>query len=194
MYGVSDGVVNEDCPDEQLKPQSTYAESKLAAERLLHQMGSSDGLRFITYRFGTIYGTSIGMRFHTAVNKFVWQICFGEPLTVWRTALDQQRPYLDLTDAVHVMQYTLSQDLFDNRTYNVVTDILTIRQITEPIRRELPDLQIQFVDSAIMNQLSYRVDRSRIESQGFDFQGDLDTAVRSTVALFRPFAAVPVAR
>ena len=34
-----------------------------------------------------------------AINKFVWQACMGLPLTVWKTALDQKRPYLDLKDA-----------------------------------------------------------------------------------------------
>ena len=188
VYGVSDGVVTEECSDEELKPQSPYAESKLAAERSLQKMGSERGLRFVTFRFGTIYGTSIDMRFHTAVNKFIWQACFGEPLTVWRTALDQQRPYLDLTDAIRAIQHALTQNLFDNRIYNVVTDNLTVRQITETIRREIPDLEIRLVDSAIMNQLSYIVDRSRIESKGFTFRGSLSDATRDTVTLFRPFA------
>ena len=68
-------------------------------------MREKAGLRFITCRFGTIFGTSIGMRFHTAVNKFCWQAVIGQPITVWRTALHQYRPYLDLKDAVKAIVY-----------------------------------------------------------------------------------------
>ena len=39
IYGVSSGVVSEDCPPEQLKPQSPYAESKLRAEQMLADLG-----------------------------------------------------------------------------------------------------------------------------------------------------------
>src|SRR5258708_35039889 len=97
VYGVQAGTVKEEC--ESLRPQSPYAESKLACERLLARAGAVEGRRFVSLRFGTIFGPSPGMRFHTAVNKFCWQVASGQPLTVWRDALHQHRPYLDLSDA-----------------------------------------------------------------------------------------------
>jgi len=157
VYGVSQGSMDEDCPPEQLKPQSPYVESKLRVERLRVELGAAVGLRFVICQFGTIYGTSIGMRFHTAVNKFVWQSCFGRPLTVWRTALDQQRPYLDLGDAVRALRFLLETDRFENTVYNVVTENATVRKIVDTIRRLVPDVAVQLVDSRIMNQLSYTV-------------------------------------
>jgi len=189
VYGVADGVVDEDCPPEQLKPQSPYAESKLRAERLLLDLGRISGLRFFIGRFGTIYGPSIGMRFHTAVNKFIWQACLGQPLTVWQTALDQKRPYLDLGDAVEAIRFILRKDLFDNEIYNVLTDNLTVRQITDVIRKYVPSLSIELVESQIMNQLSYTVAKSKFESHGFRFSGDLDKAIRDSIQLLQPLAA-----
>jgi nucleoside-diphosphate-sugar epimerase len=185
VYGVSEGVVAEDCPPEQLKPQSPYAESKLRSERLLAELAAERGLKYVACRFGTIYGVSIGMRFHTAINKFVWQACLGQPLTVWRTALDQKRPYLDLGDAVRALQFILSTDRFDNRVYNVLTDNATVRQITDVIREHVPDLRIKLVDSAIMNQLSYTVSAEKFRALGFPFQGNLARGIRETVELLR---------
>jgi hypothetical protein len=49
----------------------------------------------------------------------------------------------------------------------------------------VPDLRVELVDSAIMNQLSYTVSSERFRSLGFEFQGDLDAGVRSTVELLR---------
>jgi nucleoside-diphosphate-sugar epimerase len=186
VYGVSEGVVAEDCSDDELRPQSPYAESKLRAERLLAELGTSEGLRFLVARFGTIYGSSIGMRFHTAVNKFIWQACLGQSLSVWKTALDQKRPYLDLGDAVRAIKFVIERDLFENEIYNVLTDNVTVREIAETIRQYVPDLQIELVETQIMNQLSYTVDRSKFESRGFKFEGDLNAAIAESISLLRP--------
>ncbi len=90
------------------------------------------------------------MRFHTAVNKFVWQASLGKPITVWRTAMDQKRPYLDLYDGIRAFRFVIENDLFDNDVYNVVTVNATVREIIETINSRIPDLQVELVDAKIM--------------------------------------------
>ena len=189
VYGVSKGVVDEACGREQLKPQSPYAKSKLEAEEFIAELGETSKLRFFIGRFGTIYGASIGMRFHTAVNKFVWQACMGQPLTVWQTALDQKRPYLDLSDAVRVLKFVVAQDLFDNRIYNVLTDNLTVREIVHTIREFVTGVKVELVETRIMNQLSYTVDCSRFGSRGFEFEGDLRSGIGESIAQLKAFVS-----
>lgn len=183
VYGVQEGVVDEDCPIDLLKPQSPYAASKLRAERLLAELGATASLRFVVCRFGTIYGASPGMRFHTAVNKFAWQACQAEPVTVWRDALHQRRPYLDVGDAVRAMRFMLERDLFDQRLYNVLTDNLTVAQVLDALRELVPGLSVKMVDSPIMNQLSYTVRSDRFRALGFEFKGRLPTALKETIKL-----------
>ncbi len=189
VYGVADGLVAEDCGPEQLNPQSPYAKSKLEAERFIAALGETSGLRFFTARFGTIYGASIGMRFHTAVNKFVWQACAGQPLTVWRTALDQKRPYLDVRDAVRALKFVVQRQLYDNQIYNVLTDNLTVRDIIETIKHYVPQVQVELVDARIMNQLSYTVDGSKFVSRGFQFEGDFERSVGESIAKLKALSA-----
>ena len=98
VYGSADAVVDESCVA--LNPQSPYAECKLAEEALISEAIQIQGLRCVIYRFGTISGASPGMRFHTAVNKFCWQAVNRQPITVWRTALDQVRPYPTALQAI----------------------------------------------------------------------------------------------
>jgi nucleoside-diphosphate-sugar epimerase len=184
VYGSQSSVVDEDCSEEDLRPQSPYATSKLRAERLLARLGER-GLRYVVVRFGTVFGVSIGMRFHTAINKFCWQACMGEPISVWRTALHQHRPYLDLTDAVRAIEFIISQDLFDNHLYNVLTLNTTIEDIVEILGREVRSLRIEYVDSPIMNQLSYRVRDERFRRAGFTCIGDLKRGIRETLQLLR---------
>ena len=185
VYGTAAKVVDEDCRPDELKPQSPYAESKLRAEHMLTAVGRERGLRFVTCRFGTIFGVSIGMRFHTAINKFCWQAVMKQPITVWRTAMHQVRPYLDLGDAVEALTLIMKNELYDRRVYNVVTANSSVHAITETISRYVPDISIEFVDSEIMNQLSYEVSARRFEAVGFRSRGQLEQGIRETVELLR---------
>lgn len=185
VYGSLRAVVDEDCSPAELKPQSPYAESKLKAEQYLSVAQQSIGLRFVTCRFGTIFGTSSGMRFHTAVNKFCWQAVTGQPLTVWRTALDQKRPYLYLRDAVETIFFILRHRLFDGCVYNVVTTNSSVREIVTIIRSHISDLSIDYVDRPIMNQLSYEVTSDRFRRLGFKFKGNLEEGIAETIHLFQ---------
>lgn len=185
VYGTQKDVVDETCGEEDLKAQSPYAETKLREERLLAELGKSLGLHFVICRFGTIFGVSPGMRFHTAVNKFCWQAVTGQPITVWRTALHQLRPYLDLQDAVDAVHFIIRGKLFEGGTYNVLTMNATVADILDVIRMHVPDISIEYVDTKIMNQLSFQVSSQRIRNCGFEFHGDLRRAVDDTFTLLR---------
>lgn len=189
VYGTQGDLVDEDCSEEDLKPQSPYATTKLMEERLVQQLAGEKRLGACICRFGTIFGTSPGMRFHTAVNKFCWQATMGQPITVWTTAYDQKRPYLDLLDAVRAIAFIIRNDLFDGRIYNVLTLNATVRQIVDAIREFVPKLEVTFVDSRIMNQLSYEVSCDRFVRHGFAFEGDLRRAIGDSVALLRQACA-----
>lgn len=185
VYGTQNTIVAEDCAPEELKPQSPYAETKLKEEDLIQSLTKRDGLRAIVFRFGTIFGASVGMRYHTAVNKFCWQAVMREPLSIWKSAYDQKRPYLDLADAISAIAFAIEEDLFDGRVYNVLTLNATVHDIVNCIRNFVPDLQLSFVNSPIMNQLSYEVSCSRFLDRGFTFNGNLQRGIGETVALLR---------
>jgi nucleoside-diphosphate-sugar epimerase len=182
VYGKKSAIVDEDCSTADLNPQSPYAETKIREE---HYLAETNGLMFATLRFGTICGVSPGMRFHTAVNKFCWQAVMGQPLTVWRTALDQKRPYLSLDDAVGAIFFIIRTGLFDRRIYNVLTENLTVRTIIEHIKAFIPDIDVTFVDTEIMNQLSYEVRNARLREKGFRFGGQIKQDIKETVALLK---------
>lgn len=185
VYGTQAEVVDESCTVDELRPQSPYAEAKLKAEQMLQKEGAQQGLKFVILRFGTIFGISPGMRFHTAVNKFSWQACMGQPITVWKTAMDQKRPYLDLSDAIRALACVIERDIFDCAVYNVLTTNATVREIVESIRSFFPELEVELVDSRIMNQLSYTVSNRKFAELGFQFEGDLAQSIEASVNLLR---------
>ena len=183
VYGVPNGVVAEDCAPADLRPQSPYANWKLQSEDFLRMLGDREGLRFVIFRMGTIFGPSVGMRFHTAVNQFCWRAVARQPLEVWRTASHQYRPYLDLSDAVRAMLFVVERRQFDGCVYNVLTVNATVQQVLDTVSGYVPDLRITHVDSPLMNDLSYSVDSTRFGNLGFEFNGSLAIGVGDTIAM-----------
>ena len=192
VYGTQNEVVDEDCSKEELQPQSPYAVTKLKEEKLISKLSKENGLRAIHCRFGTIFGVSPGMRFHTAVNKFCWQAVMGQPITVWNTAYDQKRPYLDLFDASRAIVFIIENNIFDGRIYNVLTQNSTVRQVVDTIQEFVPNLEVEFVDNKIMNQLSYEVSCDRFKSQGFTFSGDLRRGIGETISLLKQASNIKI--
>lgn len=182
VYGSQSALVDEECTE--LCPQSPYAACKIKEETLLREL-ATQGLQVTICRLGTIYGTSEGMRFHTAVNKFCWQAVMDQPLTVWETALDQKRPYLFLDDAVSAIGWIIKNKLFSGQTYNVVTGNHTVRDILTVIREDIENVQVTYVQHAIMNQLSYEVSPEKLRKTGFEFGGPLQKGIGQTVKLLK---------
>lgn len=185
VYGTQKKIVSEDCHVNELKPQSPYAVTKLKEENYVGHLVKKKGLRAVTLRLGTIFGASPGMRFHTAVNKFCWQAVMGQPITVWKTAYEQMRPYLDILDASNAIKFVIRKNLFDGQIYNVLTCNSTVHNIVDIVQEFIPNLAISFVDNEIMNQLSYEVSCEKFISQGFTFSGNLRKGIGDTISLLR---------
>jgi UDP-glucose 4-epimerase len=185
VYGTQSSLVSENCSEDELMPQSPYAKTKLQEENLIKKFHNTRALRSVIFRFGTIFGSSIGMRYHTAVNKFCWQSVLNQPITVWKTAYEQKRPYLDLHDAARAIFHFIDLDRFDGEIYNVLTQNATVREIIETINYFIPNIQINFVDSPIMNQLSYEVDFKKLIATNFTPLGSLNRGIGETISLLR---------
>jgi UDP-glucose 4-epimerase len=185
VYGTQNNIVSENCLFSELKPQSPYAETKLNEEALLKTYSIKSGLRMVCCRFGTIFGVSPGIRFHTAVNKFCWQAALGQEITVWTTAYEQKRPYLDVIDAGRAIAHIIEKDLFYSEIYNILTSNSTVKEVVDSISMFEPNVKVRFVDSPIMNQLSYEVSRAKFENTGFQFIGNMNNAIKKTLDLLK---------
>ena len=186
VYGVAQDVVNED--DSKFEnPQSPYAESKLVIEKYLESKKGS--LEYVVVRFGTIFGTSKGMRFHTAVNKFCWQASLKLPITVWKENFHQTRPYLGLKDAIKALNHVMNLDSKHcNTKYNVLTGNYKLSEIVDIIKQQVPDLQVEMVNTPLLNQYSYHVDSSKIQATGFIANCNLEVEIKKTLSLLNKLA------
>ena len=180
VYGPQSNLVDEDCKKEELNPQSPYADVKLKEEKLIQDTFIDSKNKYLILRLGTIYGFAPGIRFHTAVNKFCFQASTGIPLTVWKTAYDQKRPYLGLNDFCRAIEHIINNDLITNNTYNLVSYNLKVREIIDIIKSKL-NISINYVDHEIMNQLSYEVSNNKFLKTNFKFTSNITTEIHETL-------------
>jgi UDP-glucose 4-epimerase len=181
VYGSQESLVDEE--NSVLNPQSPYAECKIAEEQIFTSRNFEKS-KFAILRFGTIHGTSPGMRFHTAVNKFCMQASLNQEITVWKTALNQKRPYLALNDAAGAIAHVINKKLWDGNIYNVVTENYTVQQVVDFIEKaQGVPCRIRLVDSPIMNQLSYEVATEKFVETGYIFTGSASQDIGSTLQL-----------
>ena len=183
VYGKQTDIVDENCEEKYLKPQSPYADIKLIEEKML--IKNSNKLNYNTFRFGTIAGVSKGIRFHTAVNKFCLNASINENIFVYKTALNQYRPYLSLHDAFKVFKFCIEKDFFKNEIFNALSGNYTVNQILKKIKKYKKNIKIKFVNSAIMNQLSYHVSSRKLESNGLYLKGNIENDIKKTLKLLR---------
>ena len=183
VYGKQASVVDETCEKKYLKPQSPYAKIKILEENILKKR--TKFIKYNTFRFGTIAGVSKGIRFHTAVNSFCLSAAIGEKIKVYKTALHQYRPYLSLRDTLKLFKFCIENNFFENDIYNVVSNNFTVNQIINKIKKLKKNIKITFVNSAIMNQLSYHVDKKKLTKRGLFLESSLDRDIANTLNLFK---------
>jgi nucleoside-diphosphate-sugar epimerase len=183
VYGKQIDLVDENCERRFLKPQSPYAKIKLIEEKLLKK--NSNKLRYNTFRFGTIAGVSKGIRFHTAVNNFCLNAALGEKIKIYKTALHQYRPYLSIRDSFKVFKFCLEKDFFQNDIFNALSGNFTVNQILNKIKKIKKKINVVYVNSPIMNQLSYHVDDQKIKNKGLILKSNIDVDIKDTLLLFK---------
>jgi UDP-glucose 4-epimerase len=183
VYGKQTKIVDENCEEKYLKPQSPYADIKLIEEKMLKK--ETKNLNFNTFRFGTIAGVSKGIRFHTAVNKFCFNAAINEDINVYKTALDQYRPYLSLRDAFKVFKFSIENNFFKNDIFNALSGNFTVSQIIKKIRKYKKKIRIKLVTSAIMNQLSYHVSQNKLNNEGLFLNSNIEKDIKETIKLLK---------
>ena len=180
VYGVSADEVFED-DEKYLNPQSPYAESKLTIEECIKQE-LGDSCKYLILRLGTIFGPSPGMRFHTVVNKFCYQAALGRPLTVWSDNYEKTRPYLGINDACFAIQHLIKNDKYRNETYNALTMNARTKDIVEFLDK-LVGVEVEMVDTPLLNQYSYIVNSTKIRSTGYYTQDNMLDEIFKTLKL-----------
>ena len=181
VYGEQKGLVDENC--KKLRPKSPYAKVKVIEENILKK--NKDKISFVSYRFGTISGVSMGMRFHTAINKFCFYALLGKPLPVWKSMMNKPRPYLSLKDAFKVIKFTIENNFFNNETFNILSQHLTLKKIISFFRKYQKTIRIKHVKSKLINQYSYKISNKKFSQRALILKSNIHHDIKSTLKIFK---------
>ena len=174
VYGSQKNRVDENTELKDLNPESVYAKQKIREEKYIKKYVKN----YIILRFGTIFGFSKGIRFHTAINKFVWQSYVKKPITIWKSNINLPRPYLSLIDGVRFIKLLLKRKDIKCETFNLVTKNYTLYQIITILKRYNKKLKVKLVSPPILNQTSYFVDNKKSLDLKFKYIGNLDREIK----------------
>lgn len=163
VYGTN-GLVTETMP---CSPETPYSAQKLDAEHQISQHCDS-----VVFRLGGVFGFSPNMNFNTVIPKFCWQAKRGQPLTVFKFAYNQIRPYVHLKDIAEAVTMNLPAGV-----YNLALVSAAIKDIITEIEKSCK-VEMTFVESKSANDLSYWADTSKIENEGFKFRGTLEDGIK----------------
>ncbi len=139
-YGITEGMATESTP---LTPTSVYAETKVAAEDVIADLGD----RGIVLRFGTLAGLSPRPRFDTLLNQWAYE--------GWSTGTiecqqpEAWRPFIHVTDAVEAV-IGLITDWPNNipSCYNVVGFNTTKIDLAKEVQRQT-GCELKLVEAAV---------------------------------------------
>ncbi len=175
VYGSKQNNVDE---YSKISPQSPYAEVKMKEELILKKQKK---LKYITLRFGTISGFSLGMNFHTAVNKFCFNTIMKLKIPIWGKALNLYRPYLSLKDAYKVINLILIKKIYPNEIFNVLSENKTVKQILEIIKKNNYIVKTKYINTKLYNQISYKISKKKIEKLGLKLNSKISGDIKNTL-------------
>ena len=175
--------------DEQTEPNplNPYAESKMAAERLLDTAVEQYGIDGTAIRMSTNYGWAPGIRFNLVVNQFVFRALTGRPLTVYGDG-SNWRPFIHVEDAARAYAAAaLDPDSWPQLVYNVGSDSgnYRIEEIAAVVSEEVGhDIDITYLEDKQPGP-SYHVNFDRLDETGFETRWTLREGVRDLARRFR---------
>lgn len=155
VYGINDNLLTE---ESETNPLSTYAISKLEAERFIKENNG------IIFRLGTLFG--IGdkfsrIRLDLVLNILTLKSVLDKKITVFGG--EQYRPLLHVKDACQAIILAINN--FIPGIYNLHFDNYTIKDIALIIQKEINGTQIEFIDKKFQDLRNYRVDGTRAKNK-----------------------------
>jgi len=155
VYGAAAGELNENSP---LNPLSLYANTKLAAEKIL------TGSNALIFRLGTLYGIGDNfsrIRFDLVVNTLVMRAICHSKIGIFGG--EQHRPLLHVLDAAYAIASCLEKN--NKGIFNLHSENVTIAEIAKRIRVFFPSLVIETSNAIFQDNRDYCVSSKKAEKE-----------------------------
>lgn len=164
VYGTAAEAATEDSA---LAPLTTYASSKVEAEKALAQLTDASW-QPVVLRNGTLFGHSGRMRFDLVVNIFSLFSAIHGRIKVFGDGT-HWRPYLHIGDCARAfVHFAESPDRAEHMIYNVAHENLRVLDVAETFKELSPGLVVEHTNLDEPDERDYRVSAARLQAAGFE--------------------------
>jgi nucleoside-diphosphate-sugar epimerase len=180
-YGIGRKEQDKHVPcteEDELKPLSHYATSKVDAEKVVGEHMNS-----VSFRLATVFGMSPRMRLDLLVNDFVHRALTDKSITLFEPRA--KRNFLHIRDVVSAFKYAIENfGSMRSMAFNVGLSDANLDKIElcERIREHVPGFRFtEGASTTDPDKRDYVVSNAKIESHGFKPQCSLDVGIRELV-------------
>jgi nucleoside-diphosphate-sugar epimerase len=159
-YGVSNGS-EEATEESELHPLSLYAETKIAAEKVILSL-KNKSFHPTAVRLATIFGLAPKMRFNLMVNEFAREAAINGKISVINK--DAWRPFLHVSDAAQAFIKIISAPVgkIDGEIFNVVSENVQKKQIAQMVKKKNSKVLVTMQPGKLDDKRDYRVSAKKI--------------------------------
>lgn len=160
-YGWAEGMLSE---DDELKPLSLYAETKVMAESVVVNQ-SDNGLITTVLRFATAYGLSPRTRLDVLLNEFAYDAVTTGKLEIYNK--NAWRPLAHVRDISEAVRFCITySSLFVEQVVNVGGHNVTKEDLVFALKALLPDLEVSYTETGL-DARDYRVNFGKLLAMGY---------------------------
>lgn len=171
VYGAQEGLLSESSP---FAPLSLYAESKIAAEKVLLEAPNET----LIYRLGTLFGLSdtySRLRVDLVLNVLTIRATQEGVMSVFGGR--QYRPLLHVRDVATAMVPQISSN--STGVYNLHGENMTIVELAERIQMHVPGSIIKLTESTFQDSRNYAVSSDKARNElGFMPRWTVDEGIQ----------------
>ena len=146
-YGLADEgqMVTEESP---LRPQSLYAETKIASEQFLLEKSATSSCVPVLFRFATLFGISPRTRFDLIINQFVLEALTQRKLIIYQRGY--ARSFVHVYDVVRavIVGLTADEKLVGGEVFNVGSETgnYSKDEIVQLVKKHVRGVEVQYKD------------------------------------------------
>jgi nucleoside-diphosphate-sugar epimerase len=151
VYGAQDGLLNEDSPT---NPLSSYASTKLQAEKHILKLGGT------IFRLGTVFGlgdTYSRLRMDLVVNVLTMKAIKDGEITI--NGGEQWRPIIAVKDIAEYVTEACKEEY--EGIYVLSKENVVIRELGERVGKLIPGTKINYTEISFQDARNYRVDNTK---------------------------------
>ncbi|OGY67429.1 MAG: hypothetical protein A3H63_02305 [Candidatus Harrisonbacteria bacterium RIFCSPLOWO2_02_FULL_45_10c] len=175
VYGFNNNLIDE---TSELIPLSLYAETKVAAEKLIINQHKN----YLIFRLGTLFGVGDDhsrLRFDLVVNSLTMKAARGEVLKVFGGG--QWRPLLHVKDAAEAIVFAIKNDL--SGIYNLSNKNFMIKDVAEEIQNTLnsfndSEVKIEYTNLKFEDLRNYKVSADKFKEFGWRPKHELASGIK----------------